>query len=266
MPSQFDKEKTKKNLAFILDQVKTEADPRLLNEYRALFKGEVSFFRRSWTAAYLLMLYDQGVLSPPEKRRGRTPGGLGRTPDKQNRSRDRKTAEHYPAGEVLRNDMPRRPPLADEESKRLFISIGRNRRVFPREILGLINAKTAVSREDIGAIRILDNYSFIQVRDSAADAIIAALNGQSFRGRILSVNYARARKDEGEENREPDISELQDTGGGMDTPEPDEPEGFFHDRETGVSGDYDPEEKGPGEIPETDVSEQDEDHADKENI
>jgi RNA recognition motif-containing protein len=74
--------------------------------------------------------------------------------------------------------------------------VGRSRRVFPREILGLINSKTAIPRDDIGSIRILDNYSFVQVRDTVAEKIIEALNGLNFRGRPLTVNYAKSRKDE----------------------------------------------------------------------
>jgi hypothetical protein len=151
--------------------------------------------------------------------------------------------------------------------------------------LGLINAKTQIPREDIGAIRILDNYSFIQVRDSAADAIIEALNGQTFRGRVLSVNYARARKDGGKESREPDladaVSAMYDAGGG-DAPEPDEPDSFPADWETGGAGDFDAGETGAGdfdageenggeetgfeETPETEASEQDEDHADEKSV
>jgi hypothetical protein len=81
--------------------------------------------------------------------------------------------------------------LSDEDSKRLFISIGKNRRLFPREIILLITNKTSAVREDIGAIRILDNYSFIQVRDTKADEIIKAINGVRFRGRTLTVNFAK---------------------------------------------------------------------------
>jgi hypothetical protein len=103
---------------------------------------------------------------------------------------------------------PVRYPLSSEESKWLFFSAGRSRRVFPREILGLINTKTAIPREDIGAIRILDNYSFVQVRDTIAEKIIEALNGLNFRGRPLTVNYAKSRKNE-DEAYEDDYSELE---------------------------------------------------------
>jgi hypothetical protein len=212
MPSQFmNREKTKQNIRRLLDRMKTEADPHLLNGYRSIFKQEVSLFRRSWTAAYLLMLYEQGELGPAgrfDKNRPRKAGDSGRTPDKPGRSSGRKPRTRSDEG----GQAGKAPyPLADEDSRRLFISIGRNRRVFPREILGLINAKTGIPREDIGAIRILDNFSFIQVRDTVADTIIEALNGQSFRGRVLTVSYARARK-EGAEDIDGD-AEVQDGPG-----------------------------------------------------
>ncbi|MDR2111236.1 MAG: DbpA RNA binding domain-containing protein [Spirochaetaceae bacterium] len=176
MSSQFNKERTIKNIKIILEKIHTEVDPFLLNAYRSLMKKEVSFFRRSHVAAYLLMRLDQGS------------GGKRRGAEKS-APRDESRIE------------PNRY-LPEEESARLFISIGRNRRVFPREILGLINAKTSVAKDDIGTIRILDNYSFIQVRTTAADEIIEALNGISFRGRTLSVNYARNRRDEPGDSQE----------------------------------------------------------------
>jgi hypothetical protein len=175
MPLYVDKEKTKRTINLVLDKIRTEADPLLLDEYHRLFKKEVSLFHRSKVAAYLLMQNDQG-------KNFRRAGN------------DRHfTPENTPASKE-----PTRYPLSSEESKWLFFSAGRSRRVFPREILGLINTKTAIPREDIGAIRILDNYSFVQVRDTIAEKIIAALNGLVFRGRPLTVNYAKSRKNEDE--------------------------------------------------------------------
>jgi hypothetical protein len=182
MASQIDDVEIKKHLAEFLEKIQTEADPELLNAYRSLIRREVSLFKRSYLSAYLLMLFE-----------GKNIQGHSGKHGKRGAPRDRGEAAHY--------------PLADEDSSRLFISIGRNRKVFPREILGLINAKASVPREDIGAIRILDNYSFIQVRTSSADKIIEALNGASFRGRTLAVNYARNRKEESAEEGEPEDGE-----------------------------------------------------------
>jgi hypothetical protein len=200
MPSHIDKDKAKKTIALILDKIATEADPWELGEYLSLFKKEVSVFNRSKAAAYLLMLCDQGK----SLRFARTDNAISRKAGSKNPEEE--DVQHY--------------PLADDESKRLFFSVGRSRRVFPREILGLINTKTAIPREDIGAIRILDNYSFVQVRDTVAEKIIDALNGINFRGRTLTVNYAKSRKDE-ENNAVENDSEYD---GADDALEQDHPE------------------------------------------
>jgi len=164
----FDKEKTKKVLSLVLEKIKTEVDLRTLREYQSLFKKETSLFNRSRAAAYLLMLCDQGKTI--------------------------RLADYRRTGKETRSDA-QRYRLSDKESTRLFFSVGRNRHVYPREILGIINTKTAIPREDIGSIRIFDNYSFVQVRDSVAEKIIEALNGMNFRGKPLTVNYAKSGKD-----------------------------------------------------------------------
>jgi RNA recognition motif-containing protein len=165
-----DKEKAVKNLKVILEKALTEADLELLGEYRRLFKKEISLFRRSWAAAWLFMYYDRkefpNLKNPVEKK-----------PFKK------ENTESIPADAEV--------SLSEEESKKLFFSIGKNRHLFPREVIMFICSKTSVPREDIGSIRILDNYSFVQVRDTRADEIIEALNGLKFRGRTLTVNYAK---------------------------------------------------------------------------
>jgi hypothetical protein len=173
MTPDFDKEKTKRIISLVLEKIKTEVDLQTLDEYQKLFKKETTLFNRSLAAAYLLMLCDQEkTLRLNDYKKRPVSSGTDEAADAQ------------------------RYTMSENESTRLFFSVGRSRRVFPREILGIINTKTTVPREDIGVIRILDNYSFVQVRNSAAEKIIEALNGMNFRGRPLTVNYARSNKDE----------------------------------------------------------------------
>jgi hypothetical protein len=179
MSQYFDREKAKNTVSLVLDKIKTEADPGMLADYYTLFKKEVSLFNRSRVTAYLLMQYDQGK-----------------------NFRFAKNTSRAPEQDAAASDAPRFPPMAEEESKRLFFSIGRSRRVFPREIIGLINTKTSVAREDIGVIRILDNYSFVQVRNTVAETLIEALNGVVFRGRPLTVNYAKSRSEQDQDHTE----------------------------------------------------------------
>jgi hypothetical protein len=198
----------------LLEEMQTEADPILLNRCRAIFRQEVSFFHRSYMAAYLLLLAEGGAQAVKRKpETAKTPGPKQRIRSFGRRDRkDRDDKEGNGSNGIDPRDIS--SSLSEAESVRLFISIGRNRKVFPREILALVNTKARVSRDDIGTIRILDNYSFVQVRTGAADTVIQALNGQHFRGRTLTVNYARSRR-EGEE-------EAPDTGNAPVFPEHDD--------------------------------------------
>ncbi|MCL2127225.1 MAG: DbpA RNA binding domain-containing protein [Treponema sp.] len=227
MSSYINKEKAKRTVALVIDSIKTEADASLLDEYLKIFKKEVALFNRSRVAAYLLMLCDQGKTPRfparndlPERS---DPAGAGKKNPRGARA-EKRAANAGANGEAD----TQRYPLADEESVRLFFSAGRSRRVSPREILGLINSKTAIPREDIGAIRILDNYSFVQVRDTSAEKIIGALNGLNFRGRPLTVNYAKSRRDEANGD-----SEFPETGepGDIETPDEAVPEEGSRDSE-----------------------------------
>ncbi|MDR2729342.1 MAG: DbpA RNA binding domain-containing protein [Treponema sp.] len=174
MPSQLDIEKAGKNLLTVLDKVKTDTDPEILDRYRKLFKKEVSIFKRSWAAAWLLMYYDKREIPARV---------FDKSFAKAKTDRGKKLFEQ----ELT---------LKEDNSKSLFINIGRKRRFFPRDALALINTKTGVSREDIGLIRIFDNYSFVQVRDNKARGIIDALNGLNYKGRTLTVNYAKPKPEE----------------------------------------------------------------------
>ena len=206
----FDKEKAKRNLEGILEKFNTDTDIALLHEYHKLYKKEVSLFKRSWAAAWLFMYYDKRETPSPRPAGSPHPAGsqrssdssrpVGRpadgprTADKQEKVKEKKEDD----SDIKKTSAAVETSLPEEESKMLFISIGKNRRLFPREVITLIMSKCSVAREDIGVIRILDNYSFVQVKDTKADEIIATLTGLKFRGRTLTVNYAKPKSADGE--------------------------------------------------------------------
>lgn len=77
----------------------------------------------------------------------------------------------------------------------LFVGVGKNRKVFPKDLSQLFADNASVPRSDIGDIKILDNYSFVEVASKHAKPAIDSLNGMDFRGRKLTVNYARKKED-----------------------------------------------------------------------
>jgi len=190
----FDKEKAKQNIQGILEKINNETDLTQLKEYNKLFKKEISVFKRAWVATWLFMYYDKRE-TPNQKSANST--RIADTPRIFNNQR----AAEGEDSEARKPFSPVEVTLPEEESKMLFISIGKNRRLFPREVITLIMTKCSVPREDIGIIRILDNYSFVQVRDVKADEIIATLTGHKFRGRTLTVNYAKPKNAETEASK-----------------------------------------------------------------
>jgi hypothetical protein len=75
--------------------------------------------------------------------------------------------------------------------KSVFINVGKNRRVYPSDLIQLIAKTGGISKENIGGIKILDNYSFISINDSVANQVVENLDNIEYRGRKLTVNFAK---------------------------------------------------------------------------
>lgn len=102
----------------------------------------------------------------------------------------------YVAGYLLRQVAAKGGIRRKMTTTTLFLSIGKNRRVYPRDLVQLIFAAGQVSKADIGDIKILDNYSFVEVEESLASGVISRLDGIQYRGRNLTVNFAKKRTNE----------------------------------------------------------------------
>jgi ATP-dependent RNA helicase DeaD len=102
----------------------------------------------------------------------------------------------YVAGYLLRQVAAQGRIRRKMNTITLFLSIGKNRRVYPRDLVQLLFSAGQVSKADIGDIKILDNYSFVEVEEKIASAVIGRLDGIQYRGRNLTVNFAKKRSAE----------------------------------------------------------------------
>ncbi|ULQ59077.1 DbpA RNA binding domain-containing protein [Brucepastera parasyntrophica] len=199
----------------IVEKIRTEADPSELNKFRSLFRRSVPFSLRSYFAAYVLMKMNEGKFSgkfdiPAKSSRfGKSPKDrASRTKDRREGTKQGKPAKEKHSADAVKQEP--RPVLPEDISTTLFISIGRNRRVFPRDILGLILQNVEMNRDNIGDIRILDNYSFVQVLIEDAPKIIEALDNYEYRGRKLAVNFSR-KKDELDDQADAEQADVSET-------------------------------------------------------
>ena len=178
----FEEQRFVEMLKNVVERVKNEEDPVELNQYKKLFKKNVPFTLRSYVAAYL----------------AKNSGFTGRRENFRNRRDGFKGRGRYDQGEkFFRQDREPAPRVViDEElAATVFISIGRNRRVFPRDLISLIVQNSSVERSRIGDIRVLDNYSFVQLYAEDCDKVISSLDGLEYRGRKLSCSYSRKNDD-----------------------------------------------------------------------
>ncbi|MBA2468253.1 MAG: DEAD/DEAH box helicase [Chloroflexia bacterium] len=73
---------------------------------------------------------------------------------------------------------------------RLQIDIGRNFHVRPQDFVGAIANEANIPGRSIGAIDILDTYSFVDVPEDAAQRVIEALTNASVKGKPVTVEIS----------------------------------------------------------------------------
>ena len=187
-----------------VEKVRTEADPVELTDLKKLFKKYVPFTLRGYVTAYLLKVLLDGNRGGRSRFQRKTrKEGSGRPERKERTERNERaprsdrTVDSTPSPRVTID-----PSLADN----IFINVGRNRGVYPRDLVSLLCQAAEVERERIGDIRVLDNYSFVQIYSEDAEKIIDSLNGKEYRNRRLVVNYSR-KKDDSDVSESDQVSE-----------------------------------------------------------
>jgi hypothetical protein len=77
----------------------------------------------------------------------------------------------------------------------LFVSIGRNRRVFPRDLGDFFSDRLKLRQDEIGGVRVFDKYSFVEISPARAEEAISKLSGAEFKGKTITVNYAKKKEE-----------------------------------------------------------------------
>lgn len=173
---------------------KVKANPDELEALKKVFKKNVPLTMRSYVAAYLLRNAG-GAIFRFNNFKDREDFHANRE-ERFNRfeRNENQTEETAAEGETpVARERFTRVQIPAENTEVVFVSIGRNRRVYPRDLVGLFIGVAGIEKERIGDIRVLANYSFVQLFKDDAEKAITALNGHIYRGRALSVSYSKQR-------------------------------------------------------------------------
>ena len=106
--------------------------------------------------------------------------------------RGRKPERGRPAREVAAGGKRRSAPGHEPEWTVVWVGAGRRAGIKPGDLVGAIAGETGLDRSAIGAIRIVDGYSLVQVDEQHASRIIAALKNTKIRGQKVPVRRERS--------------------------------------------------------------------------
>ncbi len=180
------------SLERIMRRIREEENLEDLARLRSLIRKQVPLLMRSYVTAYLLKsqlprMGAEAAAAPPEQKERQRAEPRGRQKPERaaeraaGRGADRGAADKGGAGEG--------------KLIQLFVSIGRNRRVFPRDLSGLFLEKLKLRADEIGSVRVFDKYSFVEIARARAEEAISRLSGSDFKGKTITVNFAKKKEE-----------------------------------------------------------------------
>lgn len=178
------------SLERIMRMVREEENLDELAAMRTLVKKHVPILMRSYVLAYLVK---SSLPAMTAQQTRPAPAGEKRPKPPELRGRQRPEETPKPAGR------PQDRPQGEGRGKytQLFVSIGRNRRVYPRDLSTFFQEKLSLHPEEIGAVRVFDKYSFVEISTGRAEDAIRRLSGSDFKGKNITVNFAKKKEEKG---------------------------------------------------------------------
>ena len=80
----------------------------------------------------------------------------------------------------------------DEKNINLFFNIGKKDKIMAKDIIGSLSSNVAISVNNIGKIKILDNFSFVDVPSIYVNEIIDGMKGKQIKGRGVNIEIANS--------------------------------------------------------------------------
>jgi ATP-dependent RNA helicase DeaD len=188
----------------IVDRM-AEEDPAELARLAAEVRRRVPLLRRTLLAAFLLKAQLSRLATgpapqpaasarePTRERPGAAPRGEG-----GGRREGRGDAGARREG---RGERSTGRPSSRESATgftQLFVNAGRNRRVFARDLTALCQERLGLSAAEIGAVRVFEKYSFVEVAAQRAAEAVQRLSGVELKGRPLNVEVAKRKEEKSE--------------------------------------------------------------------
>jgi len=205
----------------IMDELRVPSNIPVLHECRTLFRKKVPLTMRAYVAAALAYRFSgpgntavpsqsgrgqnekRGAKNDSRKAAPQDPQREAKHPPKSDPKREAQGEPHrHPQRETQKETQrePRQEPVRENryqgEGVVLFVGAGRRQRFYARIALRMLIDSGKIQEEQIGDIRTMDNYSFINIDPAAEETAISVLGGTDYKGRLLTVNRAKKKEDQ----------------------------------------------------------------------
>lgn len=233
--AKIDEAKIKELCKETVQKLHTDSDIDTLTMIKKAFKRTVPFYLRNYVAAYFIDQILKGNAlrpnySPSQRANNFSRGAKDYNPQRERQSNSRYTSSSYSknsesdtqsfsrdssfstkseysqsfeAGGAKRSGTiasPRPPftpfiPAKLDNPKSIFLNVGKNRHIFPQDLLALLEEVALIPKERVGSIKIMSNYTFVDLSEEDVQKAINALNDYDYKHKKLVVNNARAKGD-----------------------------------------------------------------------
>lgn len=185
----------------IMEELRVPANIPVLHECRTLFRKKVPLTMRAYVAAALAYRFASpgNTGSSRQARKGQVEQRGGRPDAQRSPQREPKHPSQREPQVEPRHESHREPPRENRyqgEGVVLFVGAGRRQRFYARIALRMLIDSGQVNEGQIGDIRTMDNYSFINMDPVAEETAIQVLGGTEYKGRLLTVNRAKKKEDQ----------------------------------------------------------------------
>ena len=150
----------------LVEEMKLYNNPQELEDMKKIMKKNVPLMMRGYLLAYLYVT--------------RNGSASQKTAKAQNTEKPERKAQQKPAV---------------ENATSFYINIGKISKGSAHDMVDFICEKTGLCSEDILSVAYKQNYSFVYIRNDKIDGVIEAVNGQTYKGRKVKMNFSKE-KDE----------------------------------------------------------------------
>ena len=146
----------------LVEEMKLYNNPQELEEMKKLMKKNVPFMMRGYLLAYLYVTRSGKASAKPAHQ-------------------ERKAAQAKPAS---------------DNAVSFYINIGKISKGSAHDMVDFICEKSGLAPEDIVSVAYKQNYSFVYIRKDRTEGVIEAVNGQTYRGRKVKMNFSKEKEDQ----------------------------------------------------------------------